>query len=454
MTSLANFLELPSDQVVIEVGDERITTRVLTQHLEQVACWIAENSTSQKLVMTFSCPYKTWLASLASLALGRIAVLLNPRFPEGQKQKLLKNLDSYEELSEPLLGPNRPRLAIVAKALAPHHPWLIIFTSGSSGQPKGVVHSLASLQESAQSFISFYQAKEGDRFLLSLGLFHIGGFIIAMRALESRGVLVIGGGAKTVKTDLIASEPDFVSLVPAQLHDALENPSASQTLSKSKAVLIGGASAAKPLIEKSLALTIPISLCYGSSETAAQVAALPPGQPPASAQHVGQIMPGRSVRIADDCVLVQGAGVMLGYWRTGHFEATDDQVYQSQDLGRVEGGDLFLMGRKDTVFQSGGENIAPSEIESILNHLDSGARYLVLPLADPRLTWVPQLVVVGEKPNLERVLQAMDKQLAPFKRPVKIYWDPARNLEQKLQRQSYLEKIELKQLEVLWERYG
>jgi O-succinylbenzoic acid--CoA ligase len=251
-------------------------------------------------------------------------------------------------------------------------PATILFTSGSSGQAKAVEHLLANHVISARSANQAAPLGPGDRWLCSLPLFHVGGIAILFRCVLAGGAAGFGeAGSEWTK----ALEPlgiTHLSLVPTQLRRWMRSDAFARSSISVKRVLTGGAPMPEGLLAEAEAAGVPVAVSYGMTETASQIAATPPGEP---ARGAGRILPHARVRISEEGEIQVKAGSVQesmltdGWLRTG-------------DCGRLEGDLLFVEGRMDRQFISGGENIHPEEIERELRDC-TGAVCAVVAVSDP-----------------------------------------------------------------------
>ena len=175
-----------------------------------------------------------------------------------------------------------------------------MFTSGATGKPKGVMHSMANLLNSADTGGTFLQQTSDDRWLASLPFYHIGGLSIIIRTFRYGSSLIIPSSLKI--DSLIAAfkshNPSYASLVSTQLGRMLETgwtPSADL-----KNILLGGGFADKDLIMKASGAGCPVSNVYGSTETSAFVTANAPAEVKRKPLSAGRALGSNKVFIVDD----------------------------------------------------------------------------------------------------------------------------------------------------------
>ncbi|RZA13512.1 MAG: hypothetical protein EOP10_29605, partial [Proteobacteria bacterium] len=244
---------------------------------------------------------------------------------------------------------------------------IFLMSSGSTGTPKAIGHSIESLSASARATLEFYQFAPGESWLLSLDPSHIGGLQILIRVWLGQGLCYYGGEPKDIGHALTLRSFDFLSLVPTQLLRLFEIPEAAIHLRKAKAILLGGAATQESLLTLLKSLSLPISITFGSSETASQISAFKPGVLPTKPGEVGEILPIWSVQERENSdLLIEGPALLKGYWHEMKWFGRMDRLYPLSDQGHIENGHLILEGRKDQIFQVGGENVSPKEILQLI----------------------------------------------------------------------------------------
>lgn len=285
---------------------------------------------------------------------------------------------------------------------------LVIATSGSEGTPKAVVHTHASLAAAARASAHLLPLTHGDAWLNCLPLCHIGGQAILWRCFMAGAAVLLHDrfDAEAVWQAIRRGEVTHVSLVPAmlaQLLDAADGPPPARL----RAALIGGASLSRPLRQRAVDAGWPLFVSYGMSESAAQIATLPP----CLDWHeglVGRPLPGVGLSIAaDGRIRIAGGQLMRGYLDAEDTPGLglEDGSFLSGDLGRIDDhGRLIVLGRADDMLISGGRNIHPQEIEARLCECPGIVDSAVTATPDP--VWgdiITALVVAsGETGAIER----------------------------------------------------
>jgi o-succinylbenzoate---CoA ligase len=305
----------------------------------------------------------------------------------------------------------------------PEEEAAIIFTSGTSGQAKAAVLTYGNLYFNALGSNEAIALAPKDRWVLSLPLFHVSGLGIVMRALVAGAAMVIASQDNLAKV-LSDGKATHVSLVSTQLLRLLEHKP-TLDLSKLKAILLGGSSMPSNLIEEALKRKLPVYVSYGLTEMASQVAT---GRPKAPGEACAKVLPFREVRIVEREIAVRGAVLFKGYLNAGAITRPLDQEgwFRTGDLGALDRDHVLrVIGRRDNMFISGGENIHPEEIEGALLKIDNVAQAVVVPKEDKEFGCRPVAFIRWNKEAHMKTGDALQKFLAQelpkFKIPVAFY---------------------------------
>jgi O-succinylbenzoic acid--CoA ligase len=237
----------------------------------------------------------------------------------------------------------------------------VLFTSGSTGVPRGVALSRAAISAAAEASAARLGWRDDDRWLCCLPLAHAGGLSIVVRCLVARKPVVFLDGDFDVErvAALIAERrATLASFVPAQLAALLDRGVAPGAL---RAVLLGGAAAAPALVERAITAGWPVLPTYGLTETFGQIA---------TARDIGGelvVLPGVSISTAgvrDEVAPLRVRGPMLATSYLDGAPIAPELV--TADLGTVDGDIVRIIGRRDDVIITGGENVHPAEVEAVL----------------------------------------------------------------------------------------
>jgi O-succinylbenzoic acid--CoA ligase len=265
-----------------------------------------------------------------------------------------------------------------------HRRATLVFTSGSTGTPKAVLHSWANHLYSAKGSNANLPLHSGDRWLLSLPLYHVGGLAILVRCALAGAAVAVPDQDASLSATLDATGATHASLVATQLRRLLE---AREALPRRvRGLLLGGGPLPEGLLRRGHERSWPLHTSYGSTEMASQITTTPPGAPLSTLRTAGRRLPHRRLRIdADGQILVAGPTLCLGIAEGNalHDPRTHGWL-PTGDLGRLDAqGRLHVQGRTDRQFISGGENIQPEELEAALERGDRIARAVVVPVPDP-----------------------------------------------------------------------
>jgi O-succinylbenzoic acid--CoA ligase len=262
---------------------------------------------------------------------------------------------------------------------------LVLQTSGTGGRPKAAVLTLDNLIASAEASAEMLGADREGRWLLCLPLFHIGGLSILVRSALIGSSVVLherfdaARVAKALDEDRV-TRVSFVATMLAKVIAARGERAAPKSL---ELVLLGGGPASQDLLSRARELHYPIAPTYGLTEAASQVATRPSSEPVTSEADLSgglKALPGVEIRIVDADGSKVGAGVdgeiqlrgpivMKGYLDDP--EATSRVLragwFATGDVGRLDSkGCLRVLDRRSDLIVSGGENIYPAEVESVL----------------------------------------------------------------------------------------
>lgn len=307
----------------------------------------------------------------------------------------------------------------------PQNRWCMLFTSGSSGTPKSVVHSFFSLWASAEFSHRNLPFSKGHRWLQSLFLWHIGGLMIPIRALYGGASVVEKDNSVTMGTQVGLDRITHLSVVTIQLSDLLQE---HHTLNSLTGVLVGGGTIPSKLIERSHQRSIPIHTTYGMTELGSQLTTTPPQSSLKMLQSAGKPLGDWRIQLSSDQeIQVQGSPLFLGYWNGSTIENPRDTGgwFRTNDRGTIVDGNLYPGGRVDQMFISGGENIHPEEIEAVLH--DLGIFSIVVPISDDRYGKRPVAFILADLSDvvLQEIEIAFNTHLPKFKHPDAIFSWPA-----------------------------
>lgn len=312
----------------------------------------------------------------------------------------------------------------------------IQFTSGTTGFPKGAMITYANHFWSAVASAFKLGVHAGDRWLVCLPLYHVGGIAILFRSCLYGTVVVVQNGFDTVAvTSSLQNEAiTIVSLVPTMLQRLLEAGLTAAGAPALRLILLGGAAASPDLLAHASAAGLPVAVTYGLTEAASQVATMLPAGAREKPGSPGRALLFSEVSIVDDDghpvgldvpgeIVVGGPTVMTGYYADPQATAAalKGGRLHTGDIGYLDReGDLWLLDRRSDLIVSGGENVYPAEVERVLASHPAVAAACVVGIPHP--DWGRQVaatVVLKERETLtaDELLAYCRTQLAGFKQP-------------------------------------
>lgn len=315
--------------------------------------------------------------------LGETAELISSKV---KKCRLLtSNDDMHEEASDSLPNLKRQSDGIVSGDLVhPKNPLLIVYTSGTTGRPKGAVLTQRAIHWNGLNSQLMHDLHREDHVLTTLPFFHVGGLNIQTTPALQVGATVTliekfhaGEFLSLVET----ARPTLSVLVPTQMQAIAEHERwHNADLSSLRCLTTGSTIVQKPLLNIWQDHGIPVIQIYGCTESGPIAIHQVMESAHSTAGSVGRPAMYCDVRIVDDDgrqvadgesgeILLRGPNLMKEYWQDP--EATDAALegdwLRTGDIGiRDEAGNYFIVDRKKRVIISGGENIYPSELERIL----------------------------------------------------------------------------------------
>lgn len=307
-----------------------------------------------------------------------------------------------------------------------HRPATVIFTSGSAGHPKGALLTLANHLYSAAGSNQNIPFEPGDRWLLSLPLYHVGGLSLLFRGLLGGGALVLPSAGQKLEDAIRRRKITHLSLVATQLYRLLHAGFPGESTETLKAILLGGGPLPEKIIRLAAERGLPLYCTYGCTEMASQVTTTGRAASTEELLTSGKTLSYRECRISPAGeIQVRGQTLFAGYLEDAvlrkPFRA--EGWFGTGDLGYFDpSGNLVVTGRKDNMFISGGENIQPEEIERALLGLDSIEQAIVVSIADREFGARPAAFLrfsAGAQREEQEIRTKLESLLPGYKIPIK-----------------------------------
>lgn len=324
---------------------------------------------------------------------------------------------------------------VTPAGVSPEDPWVLCYTGGTTGTPKGAVLTFRSVLANAVNTVAGWGIGAEDIAVLDAPLFHagglsvftsplvyVGGTSIVCRSFSADRVLELVAGRRI--TLLFGVPTMFLAI---QSHPAF----GSVDFSGLKLVITGGAPCPPPIFETFWTRGVDFRMGYGLTEAGPNNFGMPKEQVRRKPGSVGLPLPQVEVRIVQDgreCgvdevgeILIRGPHVCAGYWEKPDETARTivDGWLHTGDLGRRDAeGFHCVVGRKKELIISGGENIYPAEIEAVLAGHPSVAEAAVLGAPDPTWGEVPRaLVVPKQEVTADQLIAYCLERLGRYKIP-------------------------------------
>lgn len=315
---------------------------------------------------------------------------------------------------------------------APDAPLLLVYTSGTSGRPKGAMLTESAVVANIRNAIGLFGLGPEDHVLTVLPMFHVGGLCIQTLPALCAGTRVTmlprfdpAGFFEALARD----RPTLTLLVPAVMRALVQDPGwDAADLSCLRAVGAGSSAVPPDLIAAFQSRGVPVQQVYGATESGpiaiaqsiseAWVAAGSIGRPICEARVVGPdgtpLPPGATGEIE-----LRGPNLLSGYWGQAAAATRGDGWFATGDVGHVDAeGRWWFTDRLGNLIVSGGENIYPAEVERVLAGAPGVLEGAVCGIPDPKWGEVPVAVVVpGPGFDAAAVLGHFEGRLARFKQP-------------------------------------
>jgi malonyl-CoA/methylmalonyl-CoA synthetase len=438
----------------LRIGEDALSYRELREAAGAVA---AQVGAAQRVGVWADATVETCIAIVGALAAGATVVPVNPKLGETELAHVFG--DSTPEL---LFGApadalaaleRRPRLATVdrgargelpADELEDEHPALIVYTSGTTGMPKGAVLPRRSVASNLDALAEVWEWTGSDRLTHALPLFHVHGLVLGLLGPLRRGGELhhLGRFEPAALADALEGGATMVFGVPTMYHRLAEQAGEDQRLAaalgRARLLVSGSAALPAPDFDRIEELSGQrIVERYGLTETLMNTAVRAAGE--RRPGYVGEPLPGIELRLVGDDgsdidesddetigeVAVRGPNLFTGY--LNQQEATNEAVrdgwfFTGDIAARAPDGYLRIVGRRSTdLIKTGGYKVGAGEIETALLGHPGVKEAAVVAAPDPDLGERIVAFVVssnaGSSPGAEELIDHVAGQLAPHKRP-------------------------------------
>ncbi len=307
----------------------------------------------------------------------------------------------------------------------------ILYSSGTTGTPKGVMLTHANHWASASASRAHLGIEPNDRWLLMLPLYHVGGLSIVLRSVIDGVPFHLHPDFNPARANaaLRAEKITLVSVVSTMLLRMLDENGGERYPGTLRCVLLGGGPIPEALVRRAIELGAPVAPTYGLTEAASQVATAMVGDSRVRPRSCGRPLSGIKLKLGSPDasgrgeIQVNGPTVMAGYFRQhgAGIAALRDGWLHTGDIGHFDcDGFLYIDDRRSDLIVTGGENVYPAEVENVLLAHPAVAEAAVYGVVDSQ--WgqrVAAAVVVRDGFETEAALlrEWCENRLARFKLP-------------------------------------
>ena len=408
------------NQIAIDDGNERLSFAELKKQVEVLVGKIDHLNPGSRVGILATNTLMSYKLALAIMCSGRTIVWLNWRLAGEELERQIKDSGLQLCLVENSLwrsGMTDPFKSYSAFLITSADPgelipvfksdWVasIMYTSGTTGRPKGVLQTFGNHFYSAVSSALNLGLSSADKWLCVAPIFHISGFSIIMRGLIYGMTvrLVEKFRAEELERILANETVTIMSVVPFMLKKLIQQQNKTNTHYNSafRCMLLGGGTIDRETLEACLQRSIPVVQCYGMTETCSQIVALRSADALLKLGSVGQPLFSTQLKLSKDGeILLKTPALTPGYLNLPDKLPSKmiDGWYRTGDIGHLDKeGYLYIDGRADEMLISGGENIFPQEVEQVYQRYPQINEVAVVGQNDSVWGQVPVAFVVSDR---------------------------------------------------------
>ena len=423
---------LEPDRVALDFKDHTFTYRHLSTLISQASGALSGYQVGKGDVVAIwgGNDVATLVAMWAVPRVGGVILPLNTRWSEAETRRIL-------DVAKPALvlgngtEPDVGRQVLALDGLQngrPHDPepfepsdiHSVFATSGSTGEEKLAKLTWENHDAAALAAGELIPVRPYSSWLVVLPLFHIGGFAAAYRTFRAGGRVVLHADFDAATVAKALQDVTHASVVPTMLRDILAQHDGPYC-ALIEAILVGGAASPPGLLARARLAGLPVAPTYGMTEAASQIATALPTQRDAGGLTV---LPGLDVSAGTgpdqlDRIRVAGPAISAGY--LGEPARKRGAAFETGDLGYFDDHQrLVVIGRADEIIVTGGENVAPADVERVLLSHPWVSHVAVYGVADER--WgrrVEAAIVLAPDAPLDEpaLVEFASGEMAAFKVP-------------------------------------
>jgi O-succinylbenzoic acid--CoA ligase len=404
-----DFSKESPDQIFFEEPDIKHSYSVLHHKIKQHQQYLVKDCSASKIGIHTNNPLSAIVWFWAGLLARKKIFLLNHYLSDTAQKNLCSEFGIQHCVSDLLNFSKDYSNHSQLQTKIPMNDGLIhLFSSGSTGKPRCIVHSLYTVMINAFHASHVLNIDNSSRYLLNLPLFHVSGLSIFCRSLLAKACII-----KSIHhpTQIKSQNISHISVVENQLISLLEFY--DKVPENLKVVLVGGGPVRDSVRHKIEEKKFPVYYTYGMTETASGIAIGHYSE--LESGYSGRILDHTALKIKNDECCIQCSSLSLGYINPANhklYSLTDSEAYfHSGDKAEInQKGQIKIIGRLDNMFISNGENIHPEAIEAVITENSWVNHCFVVQHPHPDLGYVPVAFILPFPTNIS-VIQDLEKQI-------------------------------------------